>query len=162
MFISLSSKVRSILIIIVSGFFLLIDQTLKCLASRAWSEPRILFPNFGWQLYTNPGVAFGWPLPNSLTLAVSLPMLGLIGFLAHREYQKKNAWALFAWTLLFAGALSNVIDRIVYQNVIDYFVVGTSLINLSDVMIVAGLMLYLITSGKSELKNPKFKIPNTK
>lgn len=144
----MTKKNRLSFLIIAGGFFFLLDQTLKYLALYVWVSPRLVSPSFGWQVYTNPGVAFGLPLPNWLTLLISLSIIALAGFLASKEYRGQRALPLFGWILLLAGAISNVIDRIVYQNVVDYFVIGTALMNLSDIMIMAGLVIYISSHRK--------------
>jgi len=139
------NKVRWI-ILLTSGLFLLTDQILKWQATHSWTVPNLISPYFGWQLFLNKGVAFGLPLSNSLTIIITLPMIGLIGYLFLKELSKKDLFTpnlLLAWSLVFAGAVSNLLDRIIYHQVIDYFLIGTALINISDMLIVGGLAIYL-------------------
>jgi lipoprotein signal peptidase len=107
----------------------------------------LLFPHFGWQLFLNKGVAFGLPLSNSVTVLLTLPMIGLIGYLLYRELCKKELFTpnlLLAWSLIFAGAFSNLLDRVLYLQVIDYFLIVTAVINIGDALIVGGLVIYLL------------------
>ncbi len=138
-------KVRWI-IIITNGFFLLTDQILKWQAVHNWTETNLVFPYFGWQVFLNQGVAFGLPLSNNLTIIITLPMVGLIGYVSYKELTKKESSSpklLLAWSMVLAGAISNLLDRIVYSQVVDYFIIGTALINISDMLIVGGLVIYL-------------------
>lgn len=137
-------KVRWI-VLITSGLFLLTDQILKWQAWHNWTSPHLIFPYFGWQLFLNPGVAFGLPLSNTLTVIITLPMIGLIGYLFFNELKKNPPTPnlLLAWSMVFAGAISNLIDRIIYSQVVDYFLVGTAVINIGDALIVGGLIIYL-------------------
>ena len=50
--------------------------------------------------------------------------------------------------LVFTGALSNLIDRMVYGYTVDYFLILTGVINLADVMIVAGFVIYFVDRKK--------------
>ncbi len=140
-------KVRWI-ILITNGLFLLTDQILKWEAFHNWTRPSLIFPYFGWRLFLNRGVAFGLPLSNSLTIIITLPMIGLIGYLFYKELNKKDYFTpnlLLAWTMVFAGAISNLLDRIIYHQVVDYFIIGTAIINLGDCLIVGGLVIYLLS-----------------
>ncbi|HSR89092.1 MAG TPA: signal peptidase II [Candidatus Udaeobacter sp.] len=142
---------KALLIILISGLFLLLDQFLKWQAFHNWTDSKLIFPYFGWQLFLNSGLAFGLPLSNSATIFLTLPMIGLIGYLFFKELNKKNAATpklLLAWSILLAGATSNLLDRIFYHLVIDYFIIGTAIINIGDILIVSGLIIYLL-----DLKN---------
>lgn len=44
---------------------------------------------------------------------------------------------------LFVGAASNLIDRLIYGYVIDYFRIATGIINIADLLIATGFTLYL-------------------
>lgn len=142
-----SKKVRWI-IIITSGLFLLTDQILKWQALNNWSTPKLIFPNFGWQLFLNKGVAFSLPLLSSLTVLITLPIIGLLAYLLINELLKKdssNIKLLAAWSMALAGSISNLLDRIFYHQVVDYFIIGTAVINIGDILIVGGLVIYLIS-----------------
>ena len=133
------------MIIITSGLFLLTDQILKWQALHTWTQTYLIFPHLGWQLFLNDGVAFGLPLSNTLTIIITLPMIGLIGYLFFNELKKipPTPNLLLAWSMVFVGAISNLFDRIIYSQVIDYFLIGTAVINVSDMLIVGGLVIYL-------------------
>ena len=110
-------KVRWI-IIITNGLFLLTDQILKWQAVHPWTPTNLISPYFGWQIFLNKGVAFGLPLSNSLTIIITLPMAGLIGYLFYKELTKKDSPSqklLLAWSMLLAGAVSNLLNRIIYH-----------------------------------------------
>lgn len=137
---------KALLIIFVSGLFLLADQILKWQAFHNWTAAKLIFPYFGWQLFLNNGVAFGLPLSNTLTIIITLPMVGLIAYLFYKELSKDilSPKLLLAWSALLAGAISNLLDRIIYSQVVDYFLIGTAIINISDMLIVGGLVIYLM------------------
>lgn len=148
-------KIRWI-IILISGLFLLTDQILKWQAYHTWTQTNLIFPRFGWQLFLNKGVAFGLPLANFPTILITLPMVGLIGYLVYLEWRKKELFKpnlFLAWSLVFAGAISNLFDRIIYSQVIDYFLIGTAVINIGDMLIVAGLVIYLLSIKNYKIKN---------
>ncbi|TSC84263.1 MAG: Lipoprotein signal peptidase [Parcubacteria group bacterium Gr01-1014_13] len=137
----MSPKKARLIIIIFSGLFLLTDQILKFQAFYHWTTTKLIFPYFGWQLFLNKGVAFGLPLSNIFTILITLPMIGLITYLFYKNLNTPKL--LLAWSMLLAGSISNLLDRIIYHQVIDYFLIGTAIINLGDVLIVGGLVIYL-------------------
>jgi len=149
------NKVRWI-VLITSGLFLLTDQILKWQAFYHWTTPRLIFPYFGWQLFLNKGVAFGLPLSNTLTVIITLPMIGLISYLLFSARGKNGPFSpniFLAWSLILAGAISNLLDRIIYHQVIDYFLIGTAIINIGDILIVGGLVIYLLNIKNYKIKN---------
>ncbi len=83
-------------------------------------------------------------------------MISLISYLFWRELNKKDLFApnlLLAWSMVLVGAISNLLDRIIYHQVIDYFLIGTALINISDMLIVGGLVIYLWSIKNYKIKN---------
>ena len=128
----------------MSGFFLLLDQVLKYFARLNPDFSFYVWNNWlGWEYLENLGVAFSLPMPNwILILATPLILLGLFIFL----YRKKSKTNLFYLSLflIIAGAISNYIDRVLFEVTIDYLRILTGVINLADVMIVVGVGLLLL------------------
>jgi len=142
---AMTSKKACLITIFINGLFLLADQSLKWLALRNWQNSRLFFPHFGWEPYLNPGIAFSIRLPNYFIILATLPMVLLIAYLFHKDLKNNKLRTVFGWALALTGAVSNLIDRIVYHQVVDYFLIGWSIINIADIMIVAGLGLYLLS-----------------
>ena len=147
-----SQKARFILCI--SGLFLLCDRILKWQALHHWTEPKLVFPYLGWQPFFNQGIAFSLRIPNIITIIFSLPIIILVIYLLRSEYKKenKNLKLILAWSTILAGALSNFFDRVIYKQVIDYLTIATAVINISDIMIVVGLVLYLLNFKKTNTR----------
>ncbi len=130
--------------IVVNGLFLFWDRVLKYVATTCWTEKNLVNNFFGWYPYRNPGIGFGIPIPNIITLALSLVILCFVVYLIFVGIDIENKLQkTFALSLIFTGAVSNFIDRALYHYTIDYFLIFTSLINLADVFIVVGFVLYL-------------------
>lgn len=132
------------LIISISGFFLLLDQLLKWQATHNWLKPKLIYQYFGWQPFFNQGIAFSLPMPNWLTIIFTILIIIVIGSLVKAEYN--NPVRFSAWLIIFSGALSNLIDRLIFHHVIDYLAFFTAAINLADVLIVGGLLIYLVNN----------------
>lgn len=138
---------------ILGGFLFFLDQILKYLARTDQINIFIWKKIFGWEYYKNTGVAFNLPLPNSLIIFLTpMVILGMMAFLL----KKKNHNFLHSpgTPLIILGAISNYIDRIIFDFTIDYIRIFTSVINLADTMIVVGVILLLLESKKT---NPKPK-----
>ncbi len=140
-----------ILLVMGSGFFVALDQFLKFQSRHAWNSPHLLSSFFGWQPFLNPGVAFGLPLPNWLVILLTLPILALLSWQllcpslsTSTETLNLKTYFLKCAPLagLLSGALSNLFDRILYQHTVDYWLVVTAIINLADILIVVGGVLY--------------------
>lgn len=140
------SKLTRQSIVFTGGFFLfIIDRLLKFLSENIFTDQKIFFKIFGWNPYRNPGIAFNLPLPNWLSIVLSIPIVLIIIFLLIKFYKNQNNLPLFVGlSAIFWGALSNLIDRIFFQNTLDYWLLGTALINLSDLLIISGFVIILI------------------
>ncbi len=105
----------------------------------------------------NPGVAFSlgahWPehWRTALFVVGTSVCLGfLLIYIVRTEI--KNRWHLLALTLIFAGGIGNLLDRIFRDGrVIDFLNVGfgdfrTAIFNVADVAITTGMILLLLTS----------------
>ena len=138
------------ILVVNSAIFLLflIDRFLKQLA--------ITLPvNDGFFVFEkNYSLAFGLLIPEPieglsriLIYILIINILLILSFLLVQAYQKKNLFLIISFTLIFLGALSNLIDRFSYGYVIDYLKFFISLVfNLSDVMIVGGVGLVIAST----------------
>lgn len=132
-------------ILVVNGLFLFWDRVLKLAATHLWCQPNLINKFFGWQPYFNHGIGFGIPIPNIITITLSLVIMFFIIYLIIVGVDvEKKFYKTFALSLIFTGAVSNFLDRTLYHYTIDYFLIVTSLINLADVFIVTGFVLYLL------------------
>lgn len=111
---------------LVSLGAILLDQLSKILVSK-------YFP----QLITfNQGIAFGL-LPSNWWLIINLLILGALIFLGKREY-----WS----SLLIGGGLSNILDRIIREGVVDFIDIKIwPVFNLADVFISLGIGFFIFT-----------------
>lgn len=96
----------------------------------------------------NDGSAFSLPVPQLLTIVASFAIM----FFAIWFKEQEGRW--FIWSLLFAGAFGNLIDRLSYGHVIDFIDVGFwPVFNFADIYLsLAGIMLvwfYVIRDNKA-------------
>jgi lipoprotein signal peptidase len=141
----------------------LADRLTKWLALRAadltqifdrfYTETQI----FGLRLYKNPNMIFNWQINGALLYGLIFFSLAVLLWLLIKNYQKKNIFLIFSLSLIIAGAISNLIDRLMFGYVIDFLsFFDYSIFNLSDVYIVVGIGLILIhefwQGAKSRMK----------
>ncbi len=142
----MTSKTRLLSIFLVSGFFLFLDRLLKYLSLHDWSTIHLVNRFLGWQPSLNAGLAFSLPMPAMITVVLTIPIIIVIIYLF---FKNLHHFPLnFSLLMIALGALSNLFDRVVYRHTVDYFLVLTAILNIADVMITAGFILYLI--GKKE------------
>jgi len=150
----MKNKIRLTIYIFVSGFFLLLDQVLKYFARVNSEFSFYIWKKYlGWEYFENSGVAFSLPFPNWLIIIITpIILLGLLYFLTKKKrpfgVSSGRVQSIFylGIFLIFAGAISNFVDRVLFCVTIDYLRVLTGVINLADVMIVVGAGIVLIDS----------------
>lgn len=138
---------------LVSGFFMLaIDQLAKKLALGAPTFSSYLAqPYLGWELFLNPGIAFGLPIPNWLIVLFTPFVLLTLALWLAKKYQEPKTAPITYYSLSFIvfGALSNYIDRVLTAYTVDYIRVLYSVINLADIGIALGVFLFLLSDKKT-------------
>lgn len=137
------------MIVSTVGLFFILDQFLKWQSLHNWSETHLLYRFFGWQPHLNPGVAFSLPLPNIFQIIFSIIIIAIISYIFFNLPTKKGSFIThYSLLLIIVGAISNLTDRLIYQNTVDYLLILTGIINIADVMIVVGFILFFYQNFK--------------
>jgi len=148
------TKIKVVFINLVALLLFIADRLLKIYLIRnpntAWD-----FKIFDFHLWLNPGIAFGLQL-NPQLINILIPVIAIIilllVFYLIKEYRQQNLFLIFFLTLLLLGAISNLIDRFLYDAVIDYWdCYFWPIFNLADIMIVVGAtgwLIKILNSGK--------------
>ena len=106
---------------------------------------------------TNTGSAFSflgdkeWAMPMFITLTF-IVLAVIIGFVIYSLIKKKNLskWLLVAISLIVAGAIGNLVDRIAFGYVRDFIFVlyntkiFTAIFNVADMALVIGVFMVCI------------------
>jgi lipoprotein signal peptidase len=149
-------KIARTPLLFIGGVFLLVDRFFKWQAFHTWYQTKLIGRFFGWEPFLNNGIAFGIQIPQLIIIFSTVPILIGVVFLLWREWQKAgergNNLAWWGLYLVFLGALSNWYDRVVYGSTVDYFRLVTGIINLADVLIVSGFVLYFFSIKKKKKK----------
>ena len=134
------------LFIYLGGLILLIlDQFLKWYAIDYVARGGFfIWRFFEFGLYKNEGIAFGIKIPQELFYILVVIIIYFIFKKFKKEIKKKNILVLSSLTLIGAGAISNIIDRVVRGFVVDYLhFFNISAFNVADVVIVIGIGLLI-------------------
>jgi signal peptidase II len=98
----------------------------------------------------NDKFIFGLAGDNIVAIFISALILLLIFFLIIR----KNPNQYFAFSLLSAGVLSNIIERIIYGGVVDYInILSIPTFNLADILIIASLVLLIFSITNKKISH---------
>lgn len=129
-----------------------LDQATKQVALHVLDLGRFV-PLFGehvgWQLVENPGAAFGLPVPAPLFLVVTVLVVVIV---ARSLRQTASLLQAGAYGLLLAGAVGNLIDRVVRSGesflsgkVVDFVAWGSfPRFNVADSWITIGFVLLVV------------------
>lgn len=94
--------------------------------------------------HRNFGILANLPLPLPAIIVVTGVVMVMIGVAMYRADRRKEAREITALTLVLAGAVGNLWDRIQWGFVFDWMLLfGRSAINIADICIAIGLFWYL-------------------
>jgi len=134
----------------ISAVLMVLDFILKFLAIDRLSDsvPIIFVPGiFELVLHRNYGVIANIGIPLLIVILVSIAVIAFLVRWMWRVWQGGEFVVFSALSLVFFGALSNLIDRVVHGFTTDYVLVfSRSVLNIADVMIFVGVALLLVFS----------------
>ena len=152
-------------VLLVSAVIVVIDQITKAVtrSEMMLGESRPVIKNFFHFTYiTNDGMAFGLNFPGGIYFFTSVSLLMTV-FLGWYFWQQKDSdlTLRLSLALILAGAIGNLIDRILFGTVVDFFdfMIGSYhwyIFNVADASVTIGMVLYIYSSiiTQSEV-NPK-------
>ncbi len=145
---------------LTSVIVLLIDQIVKLLikTNMSLNEEISIIPNFfSIQYLKNTGAAFSILENQTILLAItSIICISVIIYYLKKEENLTTALYL-SFGLVLGGILGNLIDRIVYQGVIDFlsfqiFNYNFPVFNIADIGITIGVLLLIIIYISRDIK----------
>lgn len=138
------------ILIIISITIILLDQFTKFLIIKFVKDSLKIIPRIlEIEIIKNTGVAFGMGSGNIKNIFITLIFLILIINFINKQFKLINIKTMFALSLMFAGGISNLIDRIVRGGVLDFIKISTfPIFNIADISIVIGWILLIINIVK--------------
>lgn len=143
---------KVVFIVIISLILFIIENVIKySLINKIPDKGFYFFDLIQIGFFPNENIAFGLPLPQALTIILVIIILIFLSFLWWISLAKKETWKLLANSLIILGALSNLLDRLIFGYVIDYLnVLIWPVFNLADTMIVIGVLIYVFSEFKKK------------
>lgn len=118
--------------------FIFADQAAKYFANRA---------------FYNSAFAFSLPVPVSLMYLIYFIVILGMTYYVFKNYQTFLINTKLAWMLIFAGATSNIGERILLGYVRDFiyitFYKWTGVYNVADGYIIIGILILLLSSRRN-------------
>jgi signal peptidase II len=129
------------------------DRLTKYWVINYLTSPYEITSFFSFEFIMNRGVAWGFFHSEAQTpfVLLSLMIFGVMMLLASFAYNRLNEESLIVGeVLVIAGAFSNIIDRIIYQGVIDFIVFSWGsfvfpAFNIADICVVLGVGIMFIS-----------------
>ena len=136
-------------IIILAG--ILLDQITKILASNFLKpiyDVPLIKDVFHLYYTENPGAAFGM-LSNDRWVFMTFSTVMILGMCVYLFFPKKQSRPLFniAMAVVISGGIGNMIDRIAYGKVVDFFyfkLINFAIFNMADVFVCVGAGLMIL------------------
>ena len=130
-------KIRKISLIIIITL-VVVDQISKILLSIFLKSDISLIPNFlSFTKVENKGIAFGLNKQNVVNIILTIMILGLIIKYIIDQKKRLTKETVIYLSLILAGGISNLIDRIFKGAVFDFIKIGNfPVFNLADCFIV--------------------------
>jgi signal peptidase II len=156
---ALSNGLKKIAPFIITILFLLflIDRISKYFAINKLSTHGVYFFKkiFYFNLQTNTGIAFSIPLPKIMIIILTIIIIYALIFYVYNYKNKLSLFKIFLISLVIIGAISNLLDRLLYGHVIDFINISIwPTFNLSDSYIFIAIFILTIMN----LENKKHRV----
>jgi len=150
--------------IVITAVLVALDQWSKYLATiyLTGGGTMVVVPHFlGLRYVENTGAAFSM-LSNSTNFLIIVTAVALV-IMAYVFWVKKygDSFETFCFTLIIAGGIGNLIDRVLNGFVVDYFeflFMDFAVFNVADVYVCTGIALYAVYTVYTEYIKKKKEI----
>ena len=151
---------NKMVIILFAIFFVVIDRLLKVLALNYYEHDKVSLVSdiLTFKFAKNYNIAFSLPVISSFILNILIAIIIIILLYYFLFYIKSSKYQSAQYlALIIIGAISNLVDRISYGYVVDYFDLKYfTIFNIADMMIVGGVIVIILSqlSIKKEQNKP--------
>lgn len=119
---------KNLVFVFLFGFLVFVDQVTKNLSRFK---------------FHNAVFAFSLPLPVWLIYGLYLFFISAMLTYVYRHFKQFSLQQNLAWLLIFAGAFSNIGERISHGYVVDWIYILNGIFNLADGYIILGIIILL-------------------
>lgn len=140
---------------LLAPVFIAIDQVTKYVARIELFENTIsFFPGAQLQLAFNKGFAFSLPAPQVILVFIAVIVSGFLIYWSSKK--ERSIYEKWAAVLLTSGAIGNGIDRILFEQVTDFFSFWSfPIFNVADILVTLGVVVLLVGEIKNLSPNSK-------
>lgn len=138
--------------LIIAAILVIVDEKIKNFGLQYFPDEQTLNPVhfFNLGIHKNFGLAFDIPFRKEFILIISLIIGYFLVKMVIRNFYVRPKIS-FACLLIILGALGNIFDRIIYGFTVDYIIIlGKSAFNISDLVIIFGVLLLLVSSRRNK------------
>ena len=140
-------KKRYIFMIIFIILLILLDQVSKVIVSSKFAESTILIKNIiSIEKSGNQGFSFGLNKENIQNIILSIFVIIIIIKYLIKHEKHINKLVIVCMSMIIAGGVSNIIDRIFRGDVFDFIKLGINfpIFNFADIFIFIGWIIYMV------------------
>ncbi len=144
--------------------FIVLDQLTKYVVKTRmdlYESIPVIQDLFHLTFVTNDGMAFGLNFPAGIYVFTTVTVLAVVGLSWYLWHSRDEVFLLrFSLALILAGAIGNLIDRVLYGEVVDFMDFMLSghhwpVFNIADSSVTVGMFFFLYYSIILE---PKLKV----
>lgn len=126
----------------LTALLIIIDQISKLVAT-----------SLGWSVFFNNQFAFSLPVPVPVIFLIYFFVLSGMVYYIYSSWLRLSPQQKFAWSLVFAGGISNIAERIILGHVRDFIYLVDGILNVADFFILFGLIVFLASTRKKTSEN---------
>ena len=143
--------------LILASAFIILDRLAKIIFLLVLTKDKeiVLIKNFlSLKLIFNEGAIFSITIKLWILILGTVIILGILGLFYGKYYRQFNFAERFGLVLIFAGAIGNLLDRVLIGKVVDYLNPSFwAAFNLADVLIIGGVVLIMIGLLKTSFRH---------
>ena len=138
---------KYVIMIIIIILLIFIDQGTKLFVANNFSDNQVLIEKvLSVEKVENRGFAFGFNKENVQNIFLSVLVLFIIIKFIIKNDKQTNMLVIICLSMIIAGGIGNLIDRIFRGAVFDFIKLGIAfpIFNFADIFIFIGWIIYLI------------------
>ncbi len=114
---------------------------------QSFESVKILGDILRFTFIKNPGMAFGIQIGNRMFFTIFASIASIVILIYLFRLKPEHHWTRFALASILGGAVGNLIDRIVYKEVIDFIdlrFIRWPVFNVADIAVTIGMVILIV------------------